>query len=647
MGNGIYGIGLSGLAAAQAGIATASHNISNANTPGYSRQVVQLATNTPQFTGAGFIGSGVNVTTVRRVYDDFLAAQSTRAQGSASQLETYSGELDKLDNLFGDPTTGLGPALTGFFGALNTVAQHPTDTAARQAALSAAQGLASRFHQQDEQLGEIRATNNGQIQSAVGAINGYAAQIAKLNQKIGEVSSNGAQPPNDLLDQRDQLVAQLNQQVGATVVVQSDGAYDVFLSNGQGLVVGTTAMSLVARPNPDDPQNLEVGLQTGSSVLRFTAQSLTGGALGGVLAFRDGPLAAAQNALGRIAVNVSSAVNDQQALGLDLQGQFGRDLFTTPAPVVTAATSNSGTATLAATIGSASALTTSDYRVAYDGTNFTITRLSDNVVMSSGSLPQTVDGVQISITGTAAAGDRFLVQPVRAAAGGIAVATTNPADIAAAGPVATASSAANVGSAKIGAAAVDASYPGAPFAAPFTLAYSAGTATLSGFPATLPVTVTVGSSSTTYAAGVPVPYTAGATFAVGGASFSISGTPGNGDTFTVGPNANASGDNRNAQALAALADRTFIGNGTASFATAYGEIVAAVGNEAQQAGIDHTAQAALLAQTQQAQQSVSGVNLDEEAANLQRYQQAYQASSKALAIAGTLFQAILSIFPAN
>ena len=644
MGNGIYGIGLSGLAAAQAGIATASHNISNANTPGYSRQVVQLATSQPQFTGAGFIGSGVSVTTVRRVYDDFLGAQASRAQASASQLDTYSSELDKLDNLFGDASTGLGSALSSFFGALNTVAQHPADTAARQAALSAAQGLVSRFHQQDEQLGEVRATNNGQIQGAVSTINGYATHIARLNQKIGEAGSNGAQPPNDLLDQRDQLVAQLNQQVGATVVVQSDGAYDVFLSNGQALVVGTTATSLVARPNPDDPQNLEVGLVTGSSVLRFTSQSLTGGALGGLLSFRDGALAAAESGLGRIAANVASAVNDQQHLGLDLQGNFGADLFTMPQPVVVAATSNAGTGIVAASIGSAGALTGSDYRVAYDGTNYTITRLSDNTVMSASSLPQTIDGIAISVTGAPAAGDRFMIQPTRDAANAIGVALANPAGIAAAGPVVTATSSANVGTAKIGSASVDATYPGSPFAGAFTLTYAASTGTLSGFPATLPVTVTVGTSSTTYAAGAPVPYTSGATFAVGGASFSLAGAPANADTFTVGPNGNGSGDNRNAQALVALADRSFIGNGTATFAGAYGQIVAAVGNEAQQAAIEHTAQAALLDQTQQAQQGLSGVNLDEEAANLQRFQQAYQASSKALAVAGTLFEAILGIF---
>jgi flagellar hook-associated protein 1 FlgK len=643
MGNGIYGIGLSGLAAAQAGLLTASHNISNANTPGYSRQVVMLGTNQPQFTGAGFIGSGVNVTTVRRVYDDFLGAQATRAQASTSHLDTWSSELAKLDNLFGDATTGLGPALSGFFSALNTVAQRPADTASRQAALSAAQGLVSRLRQQASQLGEIRAADNGQIGSAVSVINGYATQIAELNRRIGEVNTGGVQPPNDLLDQRDQLVTELNQLVGASVVVQSDGAYNVFLSNGQGLVVGQNAMQLVARPNPDDPQNVEVGLVTGAGVLRFTANDITGGTLGGLLAFRDGPLADAENALGRIAVNVATAVNDQQALGLDLHGSFGAALFATPQPVVSAATTNAGTATVTASIASAGALVASDYRLAFDGTDYSLTRLSDGTTQSFATLPQTVDGVTIDLAGAPAAGDRFLIKPVHQAASSITVALGDPAGIAAAAPLASSASTANVGSATIGPASASATYPASPLGGPVTLTYAAGTATLSGFPATQPVTVTVGATSTTYAAGVPVPYTAGATFSFGGASFTLSGSPANGDMFSIAPNANGGGDNRNAQALAGLADRTLMGNGTATFASAYGQVVAAVGNAAQQADIEHQAQAALLDQTHAAQQALSGVNLDEEAANLQRYQQAYQASSKALAIAGSLFDSILDI----
>jgi flagellar hook-associated protein 1 FlgK len=643
MGNGIYGIGLSGLAAAQAGLLTAGHNISNVNTPGYSRQQIILGTRSPQFTGSGFVGTGVNVTTVRRVYDDFLATQATRATAGAGQLDTYSTELGKLDNLFGDSSTGLAPALTGFFSALNAVAQHPADTPSRQALLSAAQGLASRFHQQDDQLAGLRSTNNAQLKSSVAAINGYATQIADLNRKIAQATAASSNPPNDLLDQRDQLITELNQQIGATTVAQADGSVNVFLSNGQGLVVGQTAAALVARPNPDDPQNLEVGLQTGASVLRFTAKTLSGGALGGLLAYRDGPLNQAQDALGRIAIQLAAAVNDQHRLGLDLKGNFGGDLFTLSSPVVTDSTFNTGTGVIAASITAPGSLEASDYSLKYDGSNYTLTRQSDGMVQTFATLPQTVDGITIAVSGAPNAGDSFLIQPVHYAAGNLKVAITDPARIAAAGPVTTGATVGNLGSGAIGSASVTNAYLSNILGGPVTLTYASGTNMLSGFPPTLPVTVTVGGTSTTYAAGLPVPYTPGATIAFGGVSFTMSGAPANGDTFTVGPNTSGSGDNRNAQLLAGLANLNLAANGTTTFAGAYGEIVAAVGNETQQAQIEHDAQAALLDQTRQAQQSVSGVNLDEEAANLQRYQQAYQAASKVLAVAGTMFDAILDI----
>jgi flagellar hook-associated protein 1 FlgK len=643
MSNGIFGIGLSGLAAAQAGILTAGHNIANVNTPGYSRQSVILGTRAPTFTGSGFVGNGVDVDSVRRIYNDFLGAQTVSATGTSSQLDAYSTELSKLDNLFGDPTTGLGTALSDFFGAVNTVAQQPADLASRQTLLSSAQSLTARLQQQQDQLTSLRDTNNAQIKSSVATINGYASQIADLNHKISVATAAGSGPPNDLLDQRDELVTELNQQVGGTAVAQSDGSYNVFLSNGQALVIGENAQKLVAQPNPDDPQNLEVGLQTGSSVLRFTAATLSGGALGGLLQYRDGALTDAQNALGRIAVTLASSFNDQHKLGLDLKGNFGKDFFTVPAPVVTNSTTNTGSGVVSAQIVDAGSLQASDYQLAYDGSNYTLTRLSDGTVQTFSSLPQTVDGVTIALSGSPAAGDRFLIQPVHYAAGNLKVAITDPAMVAAAGPVITGATSSNVGSGAIGAASVDSTYPGAPLTAPLTLTYSAGTGTFSGFPPTAPVTVTVGTSSTTYAPGVPVPYTAGATISFGGVSFTLSGAPANGDTFTVGPNTNGSGDNRNMQLLAKLATQKLVGNGSSTLSDAYGQLVADVGNRASESQIEQTSQAALLTQTQEAQQQVSGVNLDEEAANLEKYQQAYQAAAKVISIAGTLFDSILNI----
>ena len=644
MSNGIFGIGISGLYAAQAGLLTTGHNISNVNTPGYSRQQIIQTTQLPQFTGSGYIGQGTNVSTVQRIYSSFLASQTFQQQAGSSHLDTYNTQVSQLDNLFGDSTAGLSPALSDFFSGINAVAANPADVPSRQSLISAAQSLVGRFHQIDQQLQQSRTDVNGQITSSVSTINALAGNIAHLNAQIalGDASSGGLQPPNDLLDQRDQLITQLNQQIGATPVAQNDGSVNIFLPNGQALVVGQQSYAISTTPDPADPQNLQVGLQAGSSVIQFRSTDLQGGTLGGLLAYRDNVLDTAENSLGRIAAVVSADFNAQHALGVDLNGQAGTNFFNVPTPTVQNATTNTGTATIGGTIVDASALTTSDYNLRYDGTNYTLTKLSDNTTQTFASLPQTVDGVTIALnSGVAAAGDSFTIQPTRNAAANIAVVVTDPTKVAAAAPIRTGIAATNTGAAQISAGSVNSAYTASPLASAINLTYNASTATFSGFPPTQAVTVTAGATSTTYPAGASVPYTSGATIAFGGISFTVSGTPANGDVLTVGPNTNGSGDNRNAVALAALQSQNLVAN--TNLAGAYGQLVSFIGNAAHQAQVESTAQDALLSQAQAAQQSVSGVNLDEEAANLQRYQQAYQAAGKVLTTAATLFDTILNI----
>ena len=645
MSNSIYGIGLSGLAAAQAGLLTASHNIANVNTPGYSRQETVQATRLAMFTGSGFFGQGANVATVRRVYSEFLVAQQRQVQADASRLDTYHAQLTQLDNLFGDPASGLTPSLSDFFAGVNGVASNPSDIASREQMLSSAHALVARFHQLNDELDRLRTGANTDIKSSVNAINGYAGQIASLNKRIAEANSvNPAQLPNDLLDQRDSLIQQLNQVIGARAVAQGDGSVNVYLDNGQALVVGISAFKLTAAPDPSDPQNLQVALDTGAgTALRFKSSEISGGSLAGILANRDNVLTRTQNEIGRVAVVLGQQFNAQHRLGQDLNGAPGGDFFNVPTPFVQPDTGNSGTAVLSASIVSTSALTASDYRVDYDGSNYTLTRLSDNSVQTFASLPQTVDGVTIGVaSGALAAGDSFLVQPTRYAARDIGLAISDPAKIAAAAPIRTSATVANAGTGTISSGSIASAYWLTPLAAPVTLSYATATGMLSGFPPTQPVSVTVGTTTTVYPAGSPVPYTAGATISFGGISFTMSGAPADGDTFAVGPNTSASGDNRNALLLAALNDAKLVG-GTATLASAYGDLNAFIGTETQSAAVESGAQAQLLAQAEQGVQSVSGVNLDEEAANLQKYQQAYQAASKVMVIANQLFSSILDI----
>lgn len=647
MGNSIFSIGVSALNAAQAGLTTTGQNISNANTPGYSRQQIVQAANAPQATGAGFLGQGVQVTTVKRIYSDYLGRQLDAAQTQGSQLDSYYAQVSQIDNLLGDGSSGLAPALNDFFNSVQAVAAAPASLPSRQAMLASANALAASFQGMNQQLAQIRDAVNGQIGDTVNAINTDAQQIASLNRSIVQAqTAAGGQPPNDLLDQRDQLIADLGQQVQASVVKQSDGSYSVFVGNGQPLVSGGQAGQLVATPSPTDPQRTEIGYRAGGSTVVLGESGLQGGALGGLLAFRAQSLDPAQNALGRIALGLAQTFNAQHALGQALNGAIGGAFFDVPKPAVLTGSGNAGSGSVSAAIQDPGALTTSDYLLRYNGASagnadYTLTRLSDgqstDISFASGGYPYstTVDGVAITIGAGAAVNDSWKIEPTRNAAQDIAVAITDPAKIAAASPIRTAAATGNAGDATISAGTVT-SAAKLPLSGAVTLTYSAASNQFS-----------VSGASPAVA---PFAYTSGTTIAFNGMSFAISGTPANGDQFTIEPNTAGVSDNRNALALGALQTLATLGGSAASAATlsyqdAYAALASQIGDQTRSIQLQQTAQQSVIQQTKQAQQSVSGVNLDEEAANLLRYQQAYQAAGKMLQIASTLFQSILSIGP--
>lgn len=638
MGNGIFGIGLSGLNAAQAGLLTTGHNISNVSTPGYSRQQVVQSSNSPQLTGSGFLGQGVQVSTVKRVYSEFLASQVLQAQTQSSQLDSYYTQIKQLDNMLGDPSAGLSPTLQSFFNAVQDVSASPAAVPSRQALLSSAQSLVTRFQGLNQRFTEFRDGINSQIAGSVAEINSLAQQIASLNHNIvlaGDTTSR--QPANDLLDQRDSLVTQLGRMTNIAMVRQSDGSLNIFIGNGQALVLGTQTLTLKAVASSADPAKTVVGYVAGGNTIPIAESTLQGGSLGGALAFRGGALDSAQNALGRIAIGLAQTFNDQHRLGLDLNGAIGGNFFNAAVPGVISVSGNNPASNIAASISNVSALTTSDYQFGFDGTNYTLTRLSDNTSVSTAVLPSgaaalSLDG--ISITAAAInAGESFVIQPTRNGARDIAVAISDTAKIAAAAPIRTSAALTNSGSGTISAGTVNSPPPvNVDLQQPVTITFHTpydGRFDVTGAGAGLPANNQA--------------YTAGADISFHGWTVQISGSPAAGDQFTLGPNSNGASDNRNAQLLAGLRTQNTLAGGTASYQTAYGQLVSQAGNQTRELEVTSKAQANLVAQTEQAQQSLSGVNLDEEAANLLRYQQHYQAAGKVMQIAKTLFDTLLSL----
>lgn len=655
---GLFGVAISGLNAAQVGILTASHNISNASTAGYNRQEIVQGTNVPTLTGNGYIGQGTHVTTVKRIYDQYLSRQVLSAEAGAAEMDSYLTQIRQIDNLLADSSAGLSPALAAFFKGVQEVAANPSSIPGRQSMLSAAQALTGRFQALDQRMSEIRDGVNTQIINQVTEINTYATQLAEINQKLVFATSGSlTQVPNDLLDQRDQMLRNLNQLVRVSTVTNTDGSMSVFVGSGQPLVVGNTSYSFTAIASNEDPERMVVALRAaGGTTLTLPESQMSGGSLGGLLSFRSQTLDSAQNALGRIAMTLAQNFNDQHNLGVDLTGDLGADFFAMPTPVWKGSALNTGTGNPTVTIDVANIdeLTTSDYRLTFDGANYQLTRLSDNTVTAITAVPQVVDGMSIDTsTWTPAANDSFLIQPTRAGARNINVSITDPRGIAAAAPIRTSSALANTGTGAIDSGVVTDTTNAAfgsynatgELVPPILIRFNTAT-TYTVYDNTNPAAPVALEGPIAYTVGADVFPTPGALDY--GYRIKLSGAPAAGDSFTVQGNKNGVADNRNAMLLGALQTKSTMAGGstfgpTASYQSAYSQIVSEVGSKANEVEAIGEAQQGLAEHAITSMQQISGVNLDEEAANLLRYQQAYQASAKILEIAGRIFDEVIAL----
>lgn len=649
MSGNLLSIGKSGLYAAQTALATTGHNITNANVDGYSRQGVVQANATAMEYGYGFVGTGTKIAEIKRYSDEFLNNQVRNATASKTSLDAYYGQISQIDNLLADTTSGLSPAIQNFFSAIQDVTGNGASIPSRQALLSSAETLAGSFQQIDARLEEIDAGVNTEIETNVNLINAYARQISELNAKIGSYGSIEGRQPNDLLDQRDQLVMELNKHVKATVTAGSNNALNVSIGSGQPLVVGQQAFQLATMKSPTDQTRLTVGYATADKVVALPESALAGGELGGLLEFRTNTLDRVQNQIGRLAIGMAFTFNAQHKLGIDGSGQQGKDFFVQAPAYVGAAVDNAATSTakVGAVVTDPTQLTDSDYKIESDGTDFYITRLSDKQKTKiepydPAGTTFRKDGVEFTITGNAAAGDNYLVRPTVYGASGLSVALSDVSQIAAATPIATAAPISNKGTGQISAGTVSESYFSDSPALPVTLSYDKDSGNLSGFPAGATVTMTLNGTTTTYTGG-SAPFKANASYSFNGVNVSMSGVPQQGDSFTISANTAASADTRNIQALGALQTKNIFNGSSATFQSAFAQTVSTVGNKTREVQVNASANEALLKQVQGAALDVSGVNLDEEATNLLKYQQAYQAAGKVMQIANTIFDTLLSI----
>jgi flagellar hook-associated protein 1 FlgK len=618
--------GLSSLRAFQRALDTTAHNIANVSTAGYTRQTVDFAARKPDSYGQNWIGTGVNASSVRRVYDQFVSQQVRTSSGSLARLEAFASNAERLDDLLGNTSNGLSTTLQSFTDAINEVSSTPNSISARQVLLSQANSLAQRLNTYDQRLREMSEGVDVQLASEAADINVMAQGIARLNGDIAVAVQNTGQAPNDLVDQRDLLIDQLSAKVSVSVVAEGDASLNVFIGNGQPLVLGTTASSLTTTTDTVDPERLRLALQTPAGTVDMS-RSLSGGSLGGLLDFRREMLDPARNELGRISLAVANQVNAQHREGMDLNGNLGGTFFNVGAVGVNGATTNAGNATVTATRTNVGAITAQDYILQRTTTGYTMRRADNGASVSftgTGTVgdPILVDGMSIVVGAGIQTDDQYLIRPTRDAIQGFNVAISDPARVAAAAPIRAAAATANMGTGTISAGEV----------------LDAGNANL------LTTTNIVFTSATTYTVngGAAQTYTPGSNIDVNGWRVAINGAPVTGDTFTVRNNAGATGDNRNAFALADAMRGGVLDGGTTSVAAGVERMTGNLGLATRSAQLNRDAETIINESDIATRDAISGVNLDEEAANMLRFQQAYAASAQIISVANSLFDTLMN-----
>ncbi|WP_018914055.1 flagellar hook-associated protein FlgK [Thiomonas sp. FB-6] len=658
--SGLVSNALTGLEAALNALQVTGNNISNVNTPGYSREQVVQSTQPASAYGGLYLGNGTDLTTVTRSYSNFVQTQVWSTTSSVSGANTLNSELQSLVNLVSGNQSGLSTSINQFFASgVAQVAANPSDIPSRQAMVSQAQTLAQTLGNAGAQLQSESSGVNQQIGQSITSINSLTRQIAQLNVQINSMTTS-TNNPNTLLDQRDQLITQLSGQLGVSVLQQGN-SLNVFTNSGQVLVAGSQSYALTTANNPYDPSQTEVAYASNGAIL---SPSLQGGTLGGLLQFRSQVLQPAQDSLGRIADALAQSMNQQQAQGLDMNGNLGGPMFASGPVLVLANSANTSGATISGSIVDANQLSGDNYRLKFDGTNWSATDLNTGQATSltqtssGGVTTLSFGGVQINVSG-ASAGNNFEVLPTRLGAVNFRSVLTDPKAIAAASPYVSSSGQmvsgslqnSNLGNLALSSGQYASGSAGAivvggvsvPTALQVTLTSGGTSGSSVGFIVTQPGSSTVLASGSVSlgGSGTTLDIAYGSTPPGGYWSVNLSGNLAvSGDAFSLSPG--GPGNGGNAQGMAALQSADTLSNGTLSLQGAYTQMVGQVASQGNQAQSALSAATAVAQQATAAQQSVSGVNLDQEAARLMQYQQAYQAAATAIQIGGSLFQSLIT-----
>jgi flagellar hook-associated protein 1 FlgK len=631
---GALSIGANALTTNLAALQVIGHNIANVNTEGYSRQNVQLETAGYQKFGNGYFGKGVNMATVERSHDAYLTREAQITASVAAADAIRFSRLQQLEGAFPLGEGGLGSAMNSMLNAWGDVGSSPSNLTARTVAIARAEEFASRLRNTAGQLDSLRSSTYQQVEGAVNVVNQLASDLAKVNQRIIE-TQGGTHTPNDLLDQRDQLVRDINQYVQTSSVVGEGGSINLFVGGSQPLVLGQNAQRLAVGRDSADPTRVQVLFTQAGISSPIADAALGGGEVAGLVRFLNQDLTVVENQLGRMALATANSVNTQHALGIDLQGNPGGDFFVPPANAsAQGAITNTGNAQISTSVSDPTALMASDYEIRFEGGGVNIIRQSDGVSTVVPSLPTQLDGLNFNLdAGAGNVGDRFMVRPFAAVARNIQLAIGSPDRLAAASPVQVVPAVGNSTGLSVESLFAVSASPN--LTDPVTLTFQPdGTFTATGLGPGNPPPDNVGPPATyNFSPGQPM--------VLNGWSLTLRGTPTAGDSFTVdAAPASATAQNAgNALGVLAMRDRpTFEG---IALADGYISLFSELGTQVQGAKFAAEFSANIAQGAETARTNVAGVNLDEEAARLLQFQQAYQASAKFLQVAQSTFDSLL------
>jgi len=636
----LLNVGARALLANQLALHTAGHNVANVNTPGYSRQSTVMHTEVSQRQGNGWIGNGAHVATILRNHNELLTRQAAAAQSTQASDSARALRLVQMQDVFRAGSEGLGAEIDKILDALGHVAMSPTDISARTVVLARMDEIAARMRKNAGQLHDMQEIAHGQLAAGVEQVNHLARNIAALNEEIAQAHHSG-HTPNDLLDERDQLIRELNQHIQTTQRQADDGSMDVFVAGSQALVLGHSAANLAVGESALFPGSRQWALrlqQAGNPDIELHEGMLGGGELSALLHFANHDLAEGRNLLGRMAQALAGSMNAQQRQGITLDGKAGKDLFALPHSSIG---HTKGQALGRITFTDVTCLAASDYEVRFTTPPAgQVVRLSDGKTTAFGSLDdaalQDIDGLAFHLETAGKEGERILFQPLADAAANIQLMLHAPRDLAAANPIHAAMGTSNGGALKLlELRALPTGFTAPPIGAGVTLTFHASN----------PLSVTV-QGSTTPVSGSTFAYTPGQPLVIDGWSITLQGTPHEGDSITIGNALDPQygdlfmRDGGNAAALAHLREQPMFDG--APLSDGWGQVTAHIGTRTQSALYAAKLSESIASHLESDRNAVSGVNLDEEAARLIQYQQAYQASAKLLQIAQTLFDNLIS-----